>query len=151
MSKSKYGADAEDLIIKVPPGTVVRDALTHRFITDLTDHGTQVIIAKGGRGVEEINVLLRTQIQLLLSLKTGGRVQRLDLTLELKLIADVGLIGFPSVGKSTLLSVISNAKPKIADYQFTTLHPNLGVVELSPGQSYVVADMPGLIEVLPEG
>ncbi|MBG9980096.1 GTPase ObgE [Facklamia lactis] len=146
MSKSKYGADAKDLIVKVPPGTIVKEAETGRLIVDLVDHGQEAIVAKGGRGGRG-NIKFATHKNPAPSIAENGEPgEELDLQLELKVLADIGLVGYPSVGKSTLLSVISNAEPKIADYQFTTLVPNLGVVHLAPDQEFVVADMPGLIE-----
>ncbi|MHA3225612.1 GTPase ObgE [Globicatella sulfidifaciens] len=146
MSKSKYGAGAEDLIVKVPPGTIVRDAETEQIIADLVDHGQEVIVAKGGRGGRG-NIRFATHKNPAPSIAENGEPgEERALSLELKVIADAGLVGYPSVGKSTLLSVVSNAKPKIADYQFTTLTPNLGVVNLGIGKEFVLADMPGLIE-----
>ena len=151
MSKSKYGANAEDLIVKVPPGTLVREAKTQRIIADLVDHGQEAIVAKGGRGGRG-NIKFATHKNPAPSIAENGEPgQEVELALELKVLADVGLIGYPSVGKSTLLSVISNAKPKVADYQFTTLVPNLGVVHLALDQEFVVADMPGLIEGASQG
>lgn len=151
MSKSKYGADAEDLYVKVPPGTIVRNAETGAFIADLTEHGQTVTVAKGGRGGRG-NIRFATHKNPAPSIAENGEPgEEYLLELELKLIADVALVGFPSVGKSTILSVISNAKPKIAEYQFTTLEPNLGVVSYKNQFEFVVADMPGLIEGASEG
>ncbi|MFL2131068.1 GTPase ObgE [Ruoffia sp. FAM 24228] len=151
MSKSKYGAGAEDLIIKVPPGTIVRAAATGQFMADLVDNGQKFTVAKGGRGGRG-NIRFATHKNPAPSIAENGEPgEELELELELKVLADVALIGYPSVGKSTLLSLISNAKPKIADYQFTTLVPNLGVVQLANQQEFVVADMPGLIEGASEG
>ena len=151
MSKSKYGAGAEDLIIKVPPGTIVREAATGQFMADLVDNGQKFTVAKGGRGGRG-NIRFATHKNPAPSIAENGEPgEELELELELKVLADVALIGYPSVGKSTLLSLISNAKPKIADYQFTTLVPNLGVVQLANQQEFVVADMPGLIEGASEG
>ncbi len=151
MSKSKYGAGAEDLIIKVPPGTIVREAKTGQFMADLVDNGQKFTVAKGGRGGRG-NIRFATHKNPAPSIAENGEPgEELELELELKVLADVALIGYPSVGKSTLLSLISNAKPKIADYQFTTLVPNLGVVQLANQQEFVVADMPGLIEGASEG
>lgn len=151
MSKSKYGAGAEDLIVKVPPGTIVRDVETDQLIADLVDHGQEIIIAKGGRGGRG-NIRFATHKNPAPSIAENGEPgEERELSLELKVIADAGLVGYPSVGKSTLLSVVSNAKPKIADYQFTTLTPNLGVVNLGIGKEFVLADMPGLIEGASEG
>ena len=151
MSKSKYGAGAEDLIIKVPPGTIVREDATGQFMADLVDNGQKFTVAKGGRGGRG-NIRFATHKNPAPSIAENGEPgEELELELELKVLADVALIGYPSVGKSTLLSLISNAKPKIADYQFTTLVPNLGVVQLANQQEFVVADMPGLIEGASEG
>lgn len=151
MSKSKYGADAKDLYVKVPAGTIIRNAETDQIIADMVDHGQEVVVAKGGRGGRG-NIRFATHKNPAPSIAENGEPgEELDLKLELKLLADVALIGFPSVGKSTLLSVISNAKPKIADYQFTTLSPNLGVVRLDFDREFVVADMPGLIEGASQG
>lgn len=151
MSKSKYGAAADDLIVNVPPGTIIRNAQTDMLIGDLVENGQQVVVAKGGRGGRG-NIKFATHKNPAPSIAENGEPgEELELSLELKVLADVGLIGYPSVGKSTLLSVISNAKPKIADYQFTTLVPNLGVVKLAIDQEFVVADMPGLIEGASQG
>lgn len=151
MSKSKYGAGAEDLVVHVPPGTLVRNAETGEFIADLVDHDQEVLVAKGGRGGRG-NIRFATHKNPAPSIAENGEPgEEIDLSLELKILADVALIGYPSVGKSTLLSVISNAKPKIADYQFTTLNPNLGVVKLGYDQEFVVADIPGLIEGASQG
>lgn len=151
MSKSKFGANAEDYIVKVPPGTIVRNATTQQLVADLVDHGQSVVVAKGGRGGRGNNRFATHKNPAPSIAENGEPGEEFELDLELKVLADVGLIGYPSVGKSTLLSVISNAKPKVADYQFTTLVPNLGVVSLGIGQEFVVADMPGLIEGASEG
>lgn len=151
MSKSKYGAGADDLIVKVPPGTLVRHAKTNALVADLVENGQKVIVAKGGRGGRG-NIRFATHKNPAPSIAENGEPgQEFELLLELKVLADVGLVGYPSVGKSTLLSVVSNAKPKIADYQFTTLSPNLGVVKLGYDQEFVLADMPGLIEGASQG
>lgn len=151
MSKSKYGAAADDLFVKVPPGTIVRNAENGQFIADLVDNGQTFTVAKGGRGGRG-NIRFATHKNPAPAIAENGEPGvELDLDLELRVLADVALVGYPSVGKSTFLSVISNAKPKIADYQFTTLVPNLGVVQLRGGQEFVVADMPGLIEGASEG
>ncbi|MBZ6526220.1 GTPase ObgE [Aerococcaceae bacterium DSM 111021] len=151
MSKSKYGAGADDLIVKVPPGTILRDAETGQFIADLVENGQKFTVAKGGRGGRG-NIRFATHKNPAPSIAENGEPgEEFELELELKVLADVALIGYPSVGKSTLLSIVSNAKPKIADYQFTTLVPNLGVVQLRNEQEFVVADMPGLIEGASEG
>lgn len=151
MSKSKYGANAEDLFVKVPPGTIVRNAETNRLLADLVEHGQEAVVARGGRGGKG-NIKFATHKNPAPSIAENGEPgEEVELSLELKVLADVGLIGYPSVGKSTLLSVISNAKPKVADYQFTTLVPNLGVVHLDMNREFVVADMPGLIEGASDG
>ncbi|UII55029.1 GTPase ObgE [Cytobacillus spongiae] len=146
MSKNQHGKNAKDMIIKVPPGTVVTDANTNEVIADLTEHGQTAVIAKGGRGGRG-NSRFATPANPAPELSENGEPgQERDVSLELKLLADVGLVGFPSVGKSTLLSVVSSAKPKIAEYHFTTIVPNLGMVETEDGRSFVLADLPGLIE-----
>ncbi|NSL50151.1 GTPase ObgE [Calidifontibacillus erzurumensis] len=146
MSKGMHGKNAQPLIVKVPPGTVVRDAATNEKIADLTMHGQRAVIAKGGRGGRG-NMRFATASNPAPEIAEKGEPgQERDVILELKVLADVGLVGFPSVGKSTLLSVVSSAKPKIAEYHFTTLVPNLGVVETEDGRSFVMADLPGLIE-----
>lgn len=151
MSKSKYGASAEDLVVKIPPGTIIKNVETDEVLGDLVDHGQELVVAKGGRGGRG-NIKFATHKNPAPSIAENGEPgEEVELSLELKVLADVGLIGYPSVGKSTLLSVISNAKPKVADYQFTTLVPNLGVVKLKVDQEFVVADMPGLIEGASEG
>jgi GTP-binding protein len=151
MSKNQHGKNSKDMIVKVPPGTVVIDANTQEVIADLVEHGQQAIIAKGGRGGRG-NSRFATPANPAPELSENGEPgQERDVILELKLLADVGLVGFPSVGKSTLLSVVSSAKPKIAEYHFTTIVPNLGMVETEDGRSFVMADLPGLIEGASEG
>ncbi len=146
MSKNQHGRNAKDMIVKVPPGTVVMDAETKVVIADLVEHGQQAVIAKGGRGGRG-NSRFATPANPAPEIAENGEPgQERDVILELKLLADVGLVGFPSVGKSTLLSVVSSAKPKIAEYHFTTIVPNLGMVETEDGRSFVMADLPGLIE-----
>lgn len=146
MSKNQHGRGSKDMIVKVPPGTVVTDAETGAVVADLTQHGQRAVIAKGGRGGRG-NSRFATPANPAPELSEHGEPgQEREVVLELKLLADVGLVGFPSVGKSTLLSVVSAAKPKIADYHFTTLVPNLGMVETEDGRSFVMADLPGLIE-----
>ncbi|MEC0493138.1 GTPase ObgE [Bacillus glycinifermentans] len=151
MSKNQHGRNAEDMVIKVPPGTVVIDDDTKQVIADLTEHGQEAVIAKGGRGGRG-NTRFATPANPAPQLSEKGEPgKERYIVLELKVLADVGLVGFPSVGKSTLLSVVSSAKPKIADYHFTTLAPNLGMVETDDGRSFVMADLPGLIEGAHEG
>lgn len=146
MSKNMHGRNSKDMIVKVPPGTVVTDAETNEVIADLVEHGQRAVIAKGGRGGRG-NTRFATPANPAPELSEHGEpgVER-EVILELKLLADAGLVGFPSVGKSTLLSVVSSARPKIAEYHFTTIAPNLGMVETEDGRSFVLADLPGLIE-----
>jgi len=146
MSKGQHGKNSKDMIVKVPPGTIVTDAETKEVIADLVEHGQRAVIAKGGRGGRG-NSRFATPANPAPELSENGEPgQERDVVLELKLLADVGLVGFPSVGKSTLLSVVSAATPKIAEYHFTTIAPNLGMVETDDGRSFVMADLPGLIE-----
>ncbi len=151
MSKNQHGKNAEPMIVKVPPGTVVTDDDTGEVIADLTQHGQKAIIAKAGRGGRG-NSRFATPANPAPEIAENGEPgQERNVKLELKVLADVGLVGFPSVGKSTLLSVVSAAKPKIAEYHFTTIVPNLGVVETEDGRSFVMADLPGLIEGAHQG
>ncbi|WP_454192293.1 GTPase ObgE [Paenibacillus sp. Marseille-Q7038] len=150
-NKSQHGANAEDMIVRIPPGTVVTDEDTGEILADLTRHGQQVVIARGGRGGRG-NIRFATANNPAPELAENGEEgQERYIVLEMKVMADVGLVGFPSVGKSTLLSVVSGAKPKIGAYHFTTITPNLGVVEVGEGRSFVMADLPGLIEGASEG
>ncbi|MFM9280152.1 GTPase ObgE [Paenibacillus jiagnxiensis] len=145
-NKSQHGANAENMIVRIPPGTVVIDDDNGEVIADLTRHGQQVVVARGGRGGRG-NIRFATPANPAPELAENGEEGRERyVTLELKVMADVGLVGFPSVGKSTLLSVVSAAQPKIGAYHFTTITPNLGVVEVEEGRSFVMADLPGLIE-----
>ncbi|HWJ79262.1 MAG TPA: GTPase ObgE, partial [Niallia sp.] len=146
MSKNQHGRNAKDMIVKVPPGTIVSDANTNEVIADLTEHGQQAIIARGGRGGRGNSRFASPSNPAPELSENGEPGQEREVVLELKVLADVGLVGFPSVGKSTLLSVVSSAKPKIADYHFTTIAPNLGMVETEDSRSFVMADLPGLIE-----
>ena len=144
------GKSAPNLVISVPVGTLVKDAETGRIIADISDN-EPVVIAKGGNGGWGNQHFATSTRQVPRFAKSGAAGEELDVTLELKLLADVGLIGFPNVGKSTLVSVVSEAKPKIANYHFTTLTPVLGVVRMGEGSSFVMADIPGLIEGAGEG
>ena len=148
---NRNGANAEDVIIKVPEGTTVVDEATKQVIADLVGANTEVVVARGGRGGRG-NAAFRTQSDTAPKFSELGEPgEEKTLKIELKMIADVGLIGLPSVGKSTILSMMSAATPKIAEYHFTTLSPNLGVVKLKDGRSFVMADLPGLIEGASEG
>jgi len=145
-SKAQHGANAESMIVKVPPGTVIIDDDTKEVIADLTRNGQRVVVAKGGRGGRG-NMRFATPTNPAPEMAEKGEPgEERYITLELKVLADVGLAGFPSVGKSTLLGAVSKARPKVAEYHFTTLTPNLGVVEARDGRSFVMADLPGLIE-----
>ena len=146
-----FGKNGEDLIIKVPVGTIIRDTDTNLVIADLRKNEQEVVVARGGRGGKG-NTNFKSSIRQAPSFaKSGTKGQELDVNLELKLLADVGLIGFPNVGKSTFLSIVTKATPKIANYHFTTLVPNLGVASLKNGTSFVIADIPGLIEGASDG
>ena len=146
-SKNKSsGKDGEDKIIEVPCGTVVYNAETGAYLCDITEHGQEVILLRGGRGgLGNFNFATPTR-QAPRFAQPGEPMQELTVIMELKLLADVGLVGFPNAGKSTLLAAVSAAKPKIANYPFTTLEPNLGIVSYRDGKSFVMADIPGIIE-----
>lgn len=150
-TKKQFGKDGQDLILKVPIGTLVKDAESDRVIVDLKEKGQTYVIAKGGKGGRGNAKFATATRQAPGFAEPGTKGEERKIKLELKLLADVGLIGFPNVGKSTILSVLSAAKPKIANYHFTTLKPNLGVVRVSEEKSFVIADIPGLIEGASEG
>ena len=150
-AKKMHGADADDLVIRVPVGTCVYDDDTGNIIADLTKYGQRAVIAKGGRGGRGNARFASSRNPAPKICENGEPGEKFNLRVELKLLADVGLVGFPSVGKSTLLSVVSKARPQIADYHFTTIVPNLGVVQVKDGRSFVMADLPGLIEGASQG
>lgn len=150
-AKKMHGADADDLVIRVPVGTCVYDDDTGNIIADLTKDGQRAVIAKGGRGGRGSARFASSRNPAPKICENGEPGEKFNLRVELKLLADVGLVGFPSVGKSTLLSVVSKARPQIADYHFTTIVPNLGVVQVKDGRSFVMADLPGLIEGASQG
>ena len=144
--KNCHGKNGNDIILKVPEGTVVYDADTGKVICDLSGDNREVVVLEGGRGGLGNQHFATSKMQAPKYAKPGGDAIELEVILELKVIADVGLVGFPNVGKSTFLSRVTNANPKIANYHFTTLQPNLGVVDLDHNNSFVIADIPGLIE-----
>lgn len=146
-----HGKDGEDLIIKVPEGTVIKDAESGKIIADMSGGNMRETILKGGRGGKGNSHYATATMQVPKYAQPGKPAKELWVTLELKVIADVGLVGFPNVGKSTLLSRVTNARPKIANYHFTTINPNLGVVDLDGHNGFVIADIPGLIEGASEG
>lgn len=149
--KRCHGADGEDLVIKVPEGTVIKDAKTGLVIADMSHQNKREIILKGGRGGKGNQHYATPTMQAPRYAQPGQKALELDVVLELKVIADVGLVGFPNVGKSTFLSRVTNARPKIANYHFTTLNPNLGVVDIDDHKGFVIADIPGIIEGASEG
>lgn len=149
--KKMHGKKGEDLIIEVPPGTIIRDSESNNIIADLTEPGQRKVLAQGGRGGRGNAVFATATRQAPRFAKSGQKGQEAWVVLELKSIADVGLIGFPNVGKSTILSVITSSRPKIANYHFTTLVPNLGVVKTKFGKEFVMADIPGIIEGAHQG
>jgi GTPase len=149
--KNRTGADGADLVLRVPVGTLVRDAESGELLGELTEHGQELVVARGGRGGRGNARFATATRQAPRHWEPGGEGEERRIALELKLIADVGLVGQPNAGKSTLLAAVSAATPKIADYPFTTLTPNLGVVSLSNTRSFVVADIPGIIEGAHEG
>ncbi|MBJ8325347.1 GTPase ObgE [Streptococcus pacificus] len=151
MSKGMHGKGAEDLYVSVPQGTTIKDAETGKVISDLVEHGQEFIVARGGRGGRG-NIRFATPRNPAPEISENGEPgEERELELELKILADVGLVGFPSVGKSTLLSVVSAAKPKIGAYHFTTIVPNIGMVRTKSGESFAMADLPGLIEGAHQG
>jgi GTP-binding protein len=149
--KNCRGKDGNDIIIKVPEGTVIKEAESGKVITDMSGDNRRVVLLKGGRGGNGNQHYATSTMQAPKYAQPGQPAKELELILELKVIADVGLVGFPNVGKSTFLSRVTNARPKIANYHFTTLNPNLGVVDLEGTGGFVIADIPGLIEGASEG
>ena len=149
--KNKHGKNGEDLIIKVPEVTVIREVETGKVVADMSGDNQRVTVLNGGRGGKGNQHYATPTMQAPKYAQPGQQAMELNVILELKVIADVGLVGFPNVGKSTLLSRVTNAQPKIANYHFTTLNPNLGVVDLPGGKGFVIADIPGLIEGASEG
>ncbi len=149
--KRCHGADGKDIVLKVPPGTVIKEAETGKVILDMSNKKEPVVFLKGGRGGKGNMHYATATMQAPKYAQPGQDAKELWITLELKVIADVGLVGFPNVGKSTFLSRVTNARPKIANYHFTTLRPNLGVVDLGDSQGFVIADIPGIIEGASEG
>jgi GTP-binding protein len=149
--KNCRGKDGEDIILKVPRGTVVKEAESGKVIVDMSGDTEEYTILKGGRGGKGNQHYATPTMQAPKYAQPGQEAKELEVLLELKVIADVGLVGFPNVGKSTFLSRVTNAKPKIANYHFTTLNPNLGVVDMEDGKGFVIADIPGLIEGASEG
>lgn len=150
-NKNQYGKNGEDLVIKVPVGTIVREANSNKIIVDLVEDKQEFLIAKGGKGGKGNAKFANSIRQAPRFAQPGEPAQEIEVKLEVKLIADVGLVGLPNVGKSSLLSILSDAKPKIANYHFTTLSPNLGVVKIDFQNSYIIADIPGIIENASEG
>ncbi|EMJ3989457.1 TPA: GTPase ObgE [Staphylococcus aureus] len=150
-SSNMHGKNAEDLVLKVPPGTIIKNVETDEVLVDLVEDGQRAVVAKGGRGGRGNSRFATPRNPAPDFSEKGEPGEELDVSLELKLLADVGLVGFPSVGKSTLLSIVSKAKPKIGAYHFTTIKPNLGVVSTPDQRSFVMADLPGLIEGASDG
>ncbi|MGJ8907505.1 GTPase ObgE [Staphylococcus aureus] len=150
-NSNMHGKNAEDLVLKVPPGTIIKNVETDEVLADLVEDGQRAVVAKGGRGGRGNSRFATPRNPAPDFSEKGEPGEELDVSLELKLLADVGLVGFPSVGKSTLLSIVSKAKPKIGAYHFTTIKPNLGVVSTPDQRSFVMADLPGLIEGASDG
>ena len=151
MGRQMYGKGGEDVVIRVPVGTTIVNVDTDELIGDLTEHGHRLLVAQGGLGGKG-NIHFKSSVNRSPRRTTPGTPgDERDLRLELRLLADVGLLGFPNAGKSTFIRAVSAARPKVADYPFTTLHPNLGVVRVGPEQSFVIADIPGVIEGAAEG
>ena len=150
-AKRCHGKNGKDIVLKVPEGTVIFEASSHKVITDMSGDNMRFEILPGGKGGKGNWHYATSTMQIPQYAEPGGDARQLQVLLELKCIADVGLVGYPNVGKSTLLSRVTNAKPKIADYHFTTLEPNLGVVDLDDAAGFVIADIPGLIEGAAEG
>jgi GTP-binding protein len=149
--RQRTGRSAEDVVVAVPLGTIVRNVETGETIGDLTQPGERLLVARGGTGGKG-NIHFKSSVNRTPRQHTEGTPgEARELDLELRVLADVGLLGFPNAGKSTLIAAVSRARPRVADYPFTTLHPNLGVVRLEPGRSFVIADIPGLIEGASEG
>lgn len=146
-----HGKNGQDIVLKIPPGTVIKEAETGKVIADMSGDNKRVVLLRGGRGGNGNQHYATSTMQAPKYAQPGQPAQELTLLLELKVIADVGLVGFPNVGKSTLLSRVTNAQPKIANYHFTTLSPNLGVVDLEDSRGFVIADIPGLIEGASQG
>ncbi|HKL80752.1 MAG TPA: GTPase ObgE [Mobilitalea sp.] len=149
--KKCHGKDGEDIILKVPPGTVIKEKTSGKVVADMSETHKREVILKGGRGGKGNQHYATATMQAPTYAQPGKRALEMTVILELKVIADVGLVGFPNVGKSTLLARVTNAKPKIGNYHFTTTSPNLGVVDLQDGEGFVIADIPGLIEGASEG
>lgn len=147
----QHGRSADDIVLRVPVGTVVRDADTKKLLGDLRHHGQEIVVAQGGRGGRGNARFVSSTHRAPAFAENGEKGEERWITLELKLLADVGLVGFPNVGKSTIISRVSAAKPKIANYHFTTLEPNLGMVRVDAGRSFVIADVPGLVGGAAEG
>ena len=146
LGSNKTGKSGKDVILEVPAGTIVREPASGRILADLINDGDETIVAAGGRGGRGNAAFATSTNQAPRQFEQGGEGEERDLELELKLLADVGLVGFPNAGKSTLISAVSAARPKIADYPFTTLVPNLGIVRVDQGESFVLADIPGILE-----